>query len=82
MPKLRVLSGREIVKIVTAFGFSVASQRGSHIKLQRVLVGGSHQTLTVPNHDELDKGTLHAIYQQALRYIPESDLKLHFYTKA
>ncbi len=29
----------------------------------------------------LDKGTLGAIYRQALRYIPEGELRDHFYTK-
>ncbi|MCD6492457.1 MAG: type II toxin-antitoxin system HicA family toxin [Archaeoglobaceae archaeon] len=33
MPKLRVLSGKEIVKILSKFGFEVVSQRGSHVKL-------------------------------------------------
>ncbi len=31
-------------------------------------------------HEEVDKGTLRAIYSQALRYIPEIDLRNHFYT--
>jgi len=39
------------------------------------------QTLTIPNHPELDKGTLKAIYRQALRYIPENELKIHFYSE-
>lgn len=36
MPKLRRLSGAEVIKILAHFGFAVASQRGSHVKLQRV----------------------------------------------
>jgi len=80
MPKLKVLSGSDVLKIFTAFGFRMVSQRGSHIKLQRILPDGSKQSLTFPLHDELDKGTIRAIYRQALRYIPESELKEHFYT--
>jgi len=79
MPKLRVLSGREVVKILSRFGFKVISQRGSHVKLRRILSDGTKQTLTIPLHEELDRGTLRAIYRQALRYIPEKDLKPHFY---
>jgi len=79
MPKLRTLSGREVLKILSRFGFEVVSQRGSHVKLRRVLSDGTRQTLTIPLHDELDKGTLRAIYRQALRYITEEDLKRHFY---
>jgi len=79
MPKLRVLSGREVVKILSRFGFKVISQRGSHVKLRRILSDGTKQTLTIPLHEELDRGTLRAIYRQALRYLPEKDLKPHFY---
>jgi len=32
----------------------------------------------VPLHDELDSGTVHAIYRQAARFIPESELRGHF----
>jgi predicted RNA binding protein YcfA (HicA-like mRNA interferase family) len=56
------------------------SQRGSHIKLRRVISDGTRQTLTIPNHRELDRGTLIGIYRQALRYIPAEDLAPHFYT--
>jgi predicted RNA binding protein YcfA (HicA-like mRNA interferase family) len=80
MPKPRVLSGVEVVKILASFGFGVASQRGSHIKLRRVISDGTRQTLTIPNHRELDRGTLIGIYRQALRYIPAEELAPHFYT--
>lgn len=79
MPKLRVLSGKEVVKILSKFGFEVVSQKGSHVKLRRVLPDGTKQTLTVPLHDELDKGTLKAIIRQASRYIPEEELRPYFY---
>ena len=80
MPKLKIISGEDVVKIFLSFGFEVASQRGSHIKLRRILPGKIKQTLTIPNHYELDRGTLLAIYRQALRYIPEQDLMHHFYS--
>lgn len=79
MPKLRVLSGKEVIKILSKFGFEVVSQKGSHVKLRRVLSDGTKQTLTVPLHEELDKGTLKAIIRQASRYIPEEELKRYFY---
>ena len=79
MPKLRVLSGKEVVKILSKFGFEVVSQRGSHVKLRRILSDETKQILTVPLHDELDKGTLKAIIRQASRYIPEEELRRHFY---
>ena len=79
MPKLKTLSGRDVVKILSKFGFEIVSQRGSHVKLGRILSDGTRQSLTIPLHEDLDKGTLRAIYRQALRYIPEEELRLYFY---
>ncbi|MBN1762050.1 MAG: type II toxin-antitoxin system HicA family toxin [Methanomicrobia archaeon] len=80
MPKLKTLSGKAVVKIFSEFSFDIVSQRGSHVKLGRINPDGSRQTLTIPFHDELDKGTLRAIFRQALRYIPEEELRPYFYT--
>ena len=79
MPKLKRLSGPEAVAIMQQFGFTVLSQRGSHIKLRRMSRIGEKETLTVPNHRELDKGTCHAIFRQASRFISPEDLRPHFY---
>ncbi len=81
MPKLRTLSGRDVVQIFSAFGFQPLTPRGSHVKLRRVLPSGSKQTITIVLHHELDKGTLRAIYRAGLRFIPESELRAHFYTE-
>jgi len=78
MPRLRRLSGREVVRILARFGFTVHSQRGSHVKLRRVTSEGRKQTLTIPLHRELDTGTCRAILRQASRYIPEEALMPHF----
>ncbi len=80
MPKLRRLSGPEVVKILGQFGFAVISQSGSHVKLRRLTATGEKQTLTIPNHPQLDTGTCKAIYRQATRYIPEDDLRPFFYS--
>ncbi|MBU4299485.1 type II toxin-antitoxin system HicA family toxin [Patescibacteria group bacterium] len=80
MPKLKTLSGEEVLKIFLSFRFNVAAQKGSHIKLVRVQKDGTRQTLTIPNHFEIDKGTLRAIYRQSLRYISEEELKSYFYS--
>jgi predicted RNA binding protein YcfA (HicA-like mRNA interferase family) len=80
MPKLERLSGRDALAVLALFGFKPISQKGSHVKLRRVMPDGSRQTLIVPAHAELDLGTVGAIYRQALRYIPEGDLKPHFYS--
>lgn len=79
-PRLKRLSGRDVIAILERFGFKPVSQRGSHVKLRRVPRTGVRETLTVPAHQELDLGTLRAILRQASRYIPEEELRAHFYT--
>ena len=79
MSRPRTLSGGEVVKILGKFGFEIVGQRGSHIKLRRVLGDGTRQTLTVPNHSELDRGTVLGIYRQALRYLPTEEIRPHFF---
>ena len=78
MPKWRVLLGAEVLAILATFGFLKIGQAGSHVKVQRVIQGPRRQTLTVPLHRELDRGTLHAIFRQAVRFIPESELRVYF----
>lgn len=63
-----------MLRSLSAFGFEVVNTRGSHAKLRRVTVSGARQTLTVPTHGALAPGTLHAIYSQALRFIPAEEL--------
>ena len=79
MPRLRTLSGGEVLRILNEFGFARVSQRGSHVKVRRLRSDGVRESLTVPLHDELDRGTLHTLYRQAARFVPESDLRPRFY---
>jgi predicted RNA binding protein YcfA (HicA-like mRNA interferase family) len=80
MPKLRRLSSSEVVAILQQFGFVILSQRGSHIKMRRISQAGGNETLTVPNHRQLDTGTCHAIYRQSCRYVSPDSLRAFFYT--
>ena len=73
MPKLRRLSGDEVVSIFRGLGFRVAGQHGSHIKLVRDSPSG-RQVLTIPAHRELDTGTLRAIIRQASRFVAADEL--------
>ena len=79
-PKLKRLSGKEVISILSKFGFSVHSQRGIHVKLRRIPSSGETQSLTIVMHDELDVGTLRAILRQASRFISEDQLKKEFYS--
>lgn len=81
MPRLQTLSGTDVLRVLSEFGFVRVSQRGSHIKVQRVTLSGARQTLTIPLHAEVDRGTLHAIFRQACRYIPENELRRKFFTE-
>lgn len=81
MPRLRLLSGSQVIHILESSGFAVHAQAGSHVKLRRMDPQGQKQTLTIPRHAELDKGTLRAIFRQASRYIAEEELRPHFYTE-
>lgn len=81
MPKLKTLSGREVIAIFEAFGFSIEKQKGSHVKMKRIFTDGAKQTMTIPDHYEIDKGTLKAIFTQATKYIPEDKLRERFYTE-
>ena len=80
MPKLKVLSGDDIIKIFEEVGFSIENQKGSHVKLKRIVNDNIKQILTIPRHKNLDKGTIKAIYNQALMYISANDLKKYFYS--
>ncbi len=81
MPRLRKLSGAEIVTLLQSFGFEVIKVEGSHHKLRRV-VNEQRQTLHIPVHGSkpLGVGVLSAIYKQARTYIPEEELRSYFYS--
>ncbi len=81
MTKLRRLSGAEVITILGRFDFNVHSRRGSHVKLRRALPDGAIQSLTIPDHRELDTGTCRAIFRQASRFVAEKDLRPHFYSR-
>ena len=80
MPKPRQLSGDDVITLFSQLGFTVYSQRGSHVKLRRTSNEGLTQTLTIPRHKVLDPGTVRAIVRQASRYIPEDQLLPLFFS--
>jgi predicted RNA binding protein YcfA (HicA-like mRNA interferase family) len=62
MSKLPVVSGQECVRIMGEAGFYVKRRHGSHIILRR---DDPFCQVTVPDHKELDRGTLRSIIKQA-----------------
>ena len=74
-PRLKTQSGRDVVRALRQAGFEVERTRGSHATLSRRASTGEKQILTVPLYKELAPGTLHAIYRQALKFVPPSRLR-------
>lgn len=64
MGRLRVLSGREVCRILAEHGCNEVRRRGSHVAMQK-RTGGSTTTVPVPDHDELKRGTLLSITRQS-----------------
>jgi predicted RNA binding protein YcfA (HicA-like mRNA interferase family) len=73
------MSGRAVIAVFQALGFEVQSRKGSHVKLRRLGPDGERQTLTIPDHTELDTGTLRAIVRQAAQYVAMDELQRYFY---
>ena len=63
MSKLPILSGKEVIKLLTKAGYKLDHQTGSHMILRHDTP--PYRRLTVPNHREIAKGTLLAIIKQA-----------------
>ena len=64
MPRLPVLSGRDIVKILTKNGFEIVGRKGSHIRLKKIAKERTYITI-VPDHREIPIGTLKSIIRQS-----------------
>jgi predicted RNA binding protein YcfA (HicA-like mRNA interferase family) len=60
-PKLPILSWREVLKVLSKAGFQPVRESGSHI----VVESADGKSLTVPRHDEIRRGTLVAIIEEA-----------------
>jgi predicted RNA binding protein YcfA (HicA-like mRNA interferase family) len=64
MPKLPVLSGRELVRALAKAGFEPRRRKGSHLLLVKVTRTG-RRAIVVPDYEEIDRGTLVEILRQA-----------------
>jgi predicted RNA binding protein YcfA (HicA-like mRNA interferase family) len=60
--RLPAVSGRECLTALTRAGFVLRRQEGSHMILRRT---EPFAQVVVPDHRELDRGTLRAILRQA-----------------
>jgi predicted RNA binding protein YcfA (HicA-like mRNA interferase family) len=71
MSRLPQVSGPEVVRALQKVGFSVRRQHGSHIIMRR---NTPFAQTVVPNHRQIDRGTLRAILRQ-------TDLSVEEFTK-
>jgi len=55
--KLPQVSGKETIKALQKIGFKAIHQRGSHVKLSRI-IDSQKQTVIIPLQKILKKGTL------------------------
>ena len=72
MAKLRVLSGKDICRILTKHGFVEVRKHGSHIVMQRKVLE-STITVPVPDQKEIRTGTLLSIIRQS--YLTRSEFE-------
>lgn len=61
MTKLPRISGRECIRALERAGFYRKRQAGSHVVMRRA---EPFAQVVVPDHEELDRGTLRAIIRQ------------------
>jgi predicted RNA binding protein YcfA (HicA-like mRNA interferase family) len=63
-PKLPVITGEELIRVLRKFGYEVVRQKGSHVRLRNE---SQPQRLpfTVPLHKEIAPGTLKSILGDA-----------------
>jgi predicted RNA binding protein YcfA (HicA-like mRNA interferase family) len=62
--RLKVLSGRDVCRILERHRFAEVRRRGSHVVMQRRTDTGT-TTVPVPDHTEIKTGTLMSIIRQS-----------------
>jgi len=72
MSELPLLSGKEVIKVLTKLGYYEARQRGSHIRL---CCDGRKPT-TIPDHKIIGPGLLRKVLRD-IKLSPEDFIKLY-----
>jgi predicted RNA binding protein YcfA (HicA-like mRNA interferase family) len=76
MPKApRDVSGRELAKLLNHYGYQVARQTGSHIRLVSTYRQIEHK-ITIPDHQPIKIGTLNNILHDIAEYLKISKQEL------
>ncbi len=61
MPRLPLLSGREVIKVLIKIGYRKIRQRGSHVRLSCL----GKKSITVPDYKIVSRGLLRKILRDA-----------------
>lgn len=61
MPKLPIISGRDLVRILSKIGYIQIRQRGSHIRLSCL----NRKSITVPDYTSIDRSLVRKILRDA-----------------
>ena len=64
MTKLPILSGREVMKLLSKHGFEIAGRKGSHIRMKKITPEKVYIAI-VPDNREIPVGTLKSIIRQS-----------------
>ena len=59
---MKVLSGKDVCRILSKHGFENIRQRGSHVIMQKK-IANSTITVPVPDHKEIKHGKIQNIWQ-------------------
>jgi predicted RNA binding protein YcfA (HicA-like mRNA interferase family) len=71
----RDVSGKDLVKVLSKYGYEVIRQSGSHIRMS-ITTNDVVGNITVPNHDSIRLGTLMSIISEVSDHlkIPREDI--------
>jgi len=63
-PKLPVISGDDLIKALSKFGYAEVRQTGSHVRL-RHSTDPQRQPVSIPRHKALKRGLLRRVIREA-----------------
>jgi len=71
MPKLPLLSGAELIRILERRGYRQVRSKGSHVRLYPPVPSEGMKKVTVPLHPQLKRGTLLRIMKDTGLALPD-----------
>ena len=75
MPKLPVVSGKELLKLIEGIGFFQTRQKGSHLRLHHK--DGRVTTIPIHSNKEIPKGLLRKIIREDLQLSLEDFIEIY-----